>query len=145
MASKIPFSFHGKAADICLTHFGPLGFETAAVTVDNDVNTYANAVLSGGTSFHKVDGFMPKVFSALAPYAIKFKVVGPPVQKYLVWIGTLLIVGYVFCVVAALSVPSFLVIRSGTVTVLYAREEPVRSPHADVTSATTGWNLWLKC
>ena len=52
MASKIPFSFHGKAviavvlcsAGICLAHFGPLGFETAAVFVD-DVNTYANVVL----------------------------------------------------------------------------------------------------
>ena len=117
MAFKIPFSFQGKAviavvlcsADICLAHLGPLVFETAAVTVD-DVNMYATVVLSGGISFHEVDGFMPKVFSAFAPYAMKFKVIGPSVQKYWAWIGTLLIVGYVLYVFAASSVPSFLVV-----------------------------------
>ena len=31
------------SAGICLAHFGPRGFETAVVTVD-DVNTYANVV-----------------------------------------------------------------------------------------------------
>jgi len=49
---------------------------------------YSNIVLSGGSTMF--DGFaerMQKEISALAPSAVKVKIIAPPERKYSVWIG----------------------------------------------------------
>jgi len=49
---------------------------------------YANIVLSGGTTmFPGISERMHKEITALAPAAIKVKIVAPPERKYSVWIG----------------------------------------------------------
>jgi len=56
--------------------------------VDIRKDLYGNTVLSGGTTMY--DGIadrLTKELTALAPAAIKVKVVAPPERKYSVWIG----------------------------------------------------------
>merc|ERR1712086_701638 len=49
---------------------------------------YANIVLSGGTTmFQGIGERKHKEITALAPAAIKVKIVAPPERKYSVWIG----------------------------------------------------------
>jgi len=56
--------------------------------VDIRKDLYANIVLSGGTTMYPGIGErMTKELSALAPTAMKIKVVAPPERKYSVWIG----------------------------------------------------------
>jgi actin beta/gamma 1 len=56
--------------------------------VDIRRGLYANIVLSGGsTMFPGIAERMTKEMTALAPAAIRIKVVAPPERKYSVWIG----------------------------------------------------------
>jgi actin beta/gamma 1 len=56
--------------------------------VDIRSDLYANIVLSGGsTMFPGIAERMTKEMTALAPAAIRIKVVAPPERKYSVWIG----------------------------------------------------------
>merc|ERR1712083_109364 len=56
--------------------------------VDIRRDLYTNTVLSGGsTMFNKIDTRLQKELTALAPSAIKVKIVAPPERKYSVWIG----------------------------------------------------------
>ena len=56
--------------------------------VDIRKDLYGNIVLSGGsTMFPGIADRMNKEISALAPSAMKIKVVAPPERKYSVWIG----------------------------------------------------------
>ena len=56
--------------------------------VDIRMDLYANTVLSGGTTmFPGIADRMHKEISALAPPAMKIKIVAPPERKYSVWIG----------------------------------------------------------
>ena len=56
--------------------------------VDIRKDLYANVVLSGGTTMLRGIGErMTKELTALAPSAVKIKVVAPPERKYSVWIG----------------------------------------------------------
>jgi len=56
--------------------------------VDIRKDLYGNTVLSGGTTmFEGISERMSKELTALAPQAIKIKVVAPPERKYSVWIG----------------------------------------------------------
>jgi len=56
--------------------------------VDIRRDLYANIVLSGGTTmFPGIAERMTKELTALAPSAMKIKVVAPPERKYSVWIG----------------------------------------------------------
>jgi actin beta/gamma 1 len=56
--------------------------------VDIRKDLYANIVLSGGTTMYPGIGErMTKELTALAPSAMKIKVVAPPERKYSVWIG----------------------------------------------------------
>merc|ERR1711937_1122672 len=57
---------------------------------DMDVrkDLYMNTVLSGGTTmFPGIQDRMQKEMTALAPAAIKVKIIAPPERKYSVWIG----------------------------------------------------------
>jgi len=56
--------------------------------VDIRKDLYGNIVLSGGTTmFEGIDTRMEKEIVALAPPAMKIKIVAPPERKYSVWIG----------------------------------------------------------
>jgi actin-related protein len=56
--------------------------------VDIRKDLYGNIVLSGGTTmFENIDARMEKEIVALAPPAMKIKIVAPPERKYSVWIG----------------------------------------------------------
>jgi len=56
--------------------------------VDIRRDLYTNTVLSGGTTmFQGIDKRLTKELSALAPAAVKVKIVAPPERKYSVWIG----------------------------------------------------------
>lgn len=56
--------------------------------VDIRKDLYNNVVLSGGTTmFPGIADRMSKEITALAPSAMKIKVVAPPERKYSVWIG----------------------------------------------------------
>lgn len=56
--------------------------------VDIRKDLYSNIVLSGGTTmFPGIAERMTKEITALAPSAMKIKVVAPPERKYSVWIG----------------------------------------------------------
>merc|ERR1712176_229427 len=56
--------------------------------VDIRRDLYTNTVLSGGsTMFNQIDKRLQKELTALAPSAIKVKIVAPPERKYSVWIG----------------------------------------------------------
>merc|ERR1711994_343863 len=56
--------------------------------VDIRRDLYTNTVLSGGTTmFPNIDVRLTKEMTALAPSAIKVKIVAPPERKYSVWIG----------------------------------------------------------
>jgi len=56
--------------------------------VDIRRDLYTNTVLSGGsTMFAGVDKRLNKELTALAPSAVKIKIVAPPERKYSVWIG----------------------------------------------------------
>jgi len=56
--------------------------------VDIRRDLYTNTVLSGGsTMFAGIDTRLQKEMTALAPSAIKVKIVAPPERKYSVWIG----------------------------------------------------------
>jgi len=56
--------------------------------VDIRRDLYTNTVLSGGsTMFTGVDLRLNKEMTALAPSAVKVKIVAPPERKYSVWIG----------------------------------------------------------
>jgi len=56
--------------------------------VDIRRDLYTNTVLSGGTTmFEAIDKRLTKEISALAPAAVKVKIVAPPERKYSVWIG----------------------------------------------------------
>eukprot|EP01138_Halocafeteria_seosinensis_P014379 gb/GECG01014680.1/.p1 GENE.gb/GECG01014680.1/~~gb/GECG01014680.1/.p1 ORF type:complete len:377 (+),score=40.13 gb/GECG01014680.1/:1-1131(+) len=56
--------------------------------VDIRRDLYSNVVLSGGTTmFPGIAERMTKELTALAPAAMKIKVVAPPERKYSVWIG----------------------------------------------------------
>jgi len=56
--------------------------------VDIRKDLYANIVLSGGTTmFPGIADRMQKEITALAPPAMKVKVIAPPERKYSVWIG----------------------------------------------------------
>merc|ERR1711971_1461101 len=56
--------------------------------VDIRRELYKNTVLSGGTTmFPQIESLLTKEMTALAPAAIKVKVVAPPERKYSVWIG----------------------------------------------------------
>jgi len=56
--------------------------------VDIRRDLYCNTVLSGGTTmFPHIDARLTKELSAMAPAAVKVKVVAPPERKYSVWIG----------------------------------------------------------
>ncbi|XP_076439993.1 actin, cytoplasmic-like [Babylonia areolata] len=76
-----------------------LGMESAGVhettynsimkcDVDIRKDLYANTVLSGGsTMFPGIADRMQKEIAALAPAAMKIKIIAPPERKYSVWIG----------------------------------------------------------
>jgi actin len=56
--------------------------------VDIRKDLYGNTVLSGGTTMYEgIADRLTKEMTALAPAAIKVKVVAPPERKYSVWIG----------------------------------------------------------
>jgi len=56
--------------------------------VDIRRDLYTNTVLSGGsTMFTGIDTRLNKEMTALAPSAVKVKIVAPPERKYSVWIG----------------------------------------------------------
>jgi len=56
--------------------------------VDIRRDLYTNTVLSGGsTMFTGIDQRLNKEMTALAPSAVKVKIVAPPERKYSVWIG----------------------------------------------------------
>jgi len=56
--------------------------------VDIRRDLYTNTVLSGGsTMFPKIEKRLQTQMTALAPSAIKVKIVAPPERKYSVWIG----------------------------------------------------------
>jgi actin-related protein len=56
--------------------------------VDIRKDLYANVVLSGGnTMFEGIEERLTKELTALAPSAMKIKVLAPPERKYSVWIG----------------------------------------------------------
>ena len=56
--------------------------------VDIRKDLYSNIVLSGGTTmFPGIAERLTKEITALAPAAMKIKVVAPPERKYSVWIG----------------------------------------------------------
>jgi len=56
--------------------------------VDIRRDLYTNTVLSGGsTMFDGIDKRLTKEMEALAPSAVKIKIVAPPERKYSVWIG----------------------------------------------------------
>jgi actin beta/gamma 1 len=56
--------------------------------VDIRKELYSNIVLSGGTTmFNGIAERLTKELTALAPAAMKIKVVAPPERKYSVWIG----------------------------------------------------------
>jgi actin len=56
--------------------------------IDIRKDLYQNIVLSGGsTMFPGVDKRLNKEITALAPAAVKVKIVAPPERKYSVWIG----------------------------------------------------------
>jgi len=56
--------------------------------VDIRRDLYTNTVLSGGsTMFTGIDLRLNKEMTALAPSAVKVKIVAPPERKYSVWIG----------------------------------------------------------
>eukprot|EP00955_Chlamydomonas_euryale_P056696 356529-Chlamydomonas_euryale.AAC.5 len=56
--------------------------------VDIRKDLYSNIVLSGGTTmFPGISERMSKEITALAPSAMRIKVVAPPERKYSVWIG----------------------------------------------------------
>merc|ERR1711941_41754 len=56
--------------------------------IDIRKDLYQNIVLSGGsTMFPGVDKRLSKEITALAPAAVKVKIVAPPGRKYSVWIG----------------------------------------------------------
>jgi len=56
--------------------------------IDIRKDLYQNVVLSGGsTMFPGVDKRLGKEITALAPAAVKVKIVAPPERKYSVWIG----------------------------------------------------------
>jgi len=56
--------------------------------VDIRRDLYTNTVLSGGTTmFNGIDKRLTKEMTALAPAAVKVKIVAPPERKYSVWIG----------------------------------------------------------
>jgi actin len=56
--------------------------------IDIRKDLYQNIVLSGGsTMFPGVDKRLSKEITALAPAAVKVKIVAPPERKYSVWIG----------------------------------------------------------
>jgi len=56
--------------------------------VDIRRDLYTNTVLSGGsTMFPNIDKRLNKEITALAPAAVKVKIVAPPERKYSVWIG----------------------------------------------------------
>jgi len=56
--------------------------------VDIRRDLYTNTVLSGGTTmFNGIDKRLQKEMTALAPAAVKVKIVAPPERKYSVWIG----------------------------------------------------------
>jgi len=56
--------------------------------VDIRRDLYTNTVLSGGsTMFNFIEVRLNKEMTALAPSAIKVKIVAPPERKYSVWIG----------------------------------------------------------
>uniref|UniRef100_A0A146LB39 Actin, nonmuscle n=1 Tax=Lygus hesperus TaxID=30085 RepID=A0A146LB39_LYGHE len=56
--------------------------------VDIRKELYGNTVLSGGSTMYPgIDVRMAKEITALAPAAMKVKIVAPPERKYSVWIG----------------------------------------------------------
>jgi len=56
--------------------------------IDIRKDLYQNIVLSGGTTmFTGIDTRLQKEITALAPAAVKVKIVAPPERKYSVWIG----------------------------------------------------------
>jgi len=56
--------------------------------IDIRKDLYQNIVLSGGsTMFPQIDQRLKKEITALAPAAVKVKIVAPPERKYSVWIG----------------------------------------------------------
>eukprot|EP00494_Astrolonche_serrata_P001958 UN01964 len=56
--------------------------------IDIRKDLYTNTVLSGGTTmFPGIDKRLEKELTALAPAAVKVKIVAPPERKYSVWIG----------------------------------------------------------
>jgi len=56
--------------------------------IDIRKELYGNVVLSGGTTMYPgIDVRLNKELTAIAPAAIKVKVVAPPERKYSVWIG----------------------------------------------------------
>jgi len=56
--------------------------------IDIRKDLYQNIVLSGGsTMFPGIDERLKKEITALAPAAVKVKIVAPPERKYSVWIG----------------------------------------------------------
>merc|ERR1712061_386842 len=58
------------------------------VDLDIGKNCYSNTVLSGGsTMFTGIDTRLNKEITALAPSAVKIKIIAPPERKYSVWMG----------------------------------------------------------
>jgi hypothetical protein len=56
--------------------------------IDIRKDLYANCVLSGGTNMYPgIADRMQKEITALAPSAMKIKIIAPPERKYSVWIG----------------------------------------------------------
>merc|ERR1711978_498060 len=56
--------------------------------IDIRKDLHQNVVLSGGsTMFPNIDKRLKKEIQALAPAAVKGKIVAPPERKYSVWIG----------------------------------------------------------
>ncbi|CAP21048.1 Protein CBG24442 [Caenorhabditis briggsae] len=56
--------------------------------IDIRKDLFANTVLSGGTTMYPgIADRMQKEIAALAPSAMKVKIIAPPERKYSVWIG----------------------------------------------------------
>jgi actin-related protein len=56
--------------------------------IDVRKDLYANIVMSGGTTMYEgIDTRLAAEVTALAPSAMKIKVVAPPERKFSVWIG----------------------------------------------------------
>lgn len=78
-------SLTGKE-DLGLHHLTYNSIQKCDVDIRKDL--YSNIVLSGGTTMYEgLSDRLSKEMQALAPSAMKIKIIAPPERKFSVWIG----------------------------------------------------------